>query len=395
MSVLTRNHPMLSTSRDSAAVLFVDDEEPIRRLFADTYGNRGFNVMLAPNVNDALQKLETDAGRIGVLLTDHRMPGASGSELLGRVAEQWPHIVRLLTTNDITRVSGALKNGTIFGYVTKPWDLEELEIQLEHALYAHKKRTLEIELLEGKQSTLMSLAACIAHEMRTPLASIRTRTQAVARYWPALLEAYRNTAAHSSSEIAPQQLAALQDVFADILRDIDRSNLVIDMLLKEANVKSAGKDEFASHSIATCVNDVLARYPFDKHLAESVSLELKQDFHFFGSDVLLAYVLINLLKNAAYSIQQARKGNITITARPGKTVNRLLVRDTGLGISPDDQQRIFDYFYTTKKTGAGIGLAFCRQVMKLFDGAIRCESQAGEYAAFILEFPVPKNPVRY
>jgi signal transduction histidine kinase len=393
MAVLTQNHHMLFKSRDSAAVLFVDDEAPVRQLFVDTYGNRGFNVLLAPNVADALKILEADAGHIGVLMTDHRMPGASGSDLLGRVAEQWPHIVRLLTTNDITRVSGALKNGTIFGYVTKPWDLEELETQLENALYAHKKRSLEIELLESKQSTLMSLAACIAHEMRTPLASIRTRTQAVARYWPTLLEAYENTAARDSSKpvIAPQQLAALQDVFADILRDIDRSNLVIDMLLKEANVKSTGKDEFAQHSITVCVSDVLARYPFDKHLGESVHLELAPDFRFFGSDVLLAYVLINLLKNAAYSIQQARKGEITISTRPGKAINSLLVTDTGLGISQDDLPRIFDYFYTTKKTGAGIGLAFCRQVMKLFDGAIRCESKAGEYTSFILEFPAAGN----
>lgn len=397
MSILTQNHHMLFKSRDSAAVLFVDDEAPVRQLFVDTYGNRGFNVLLAPSVSDALEILEAEAGRIGVLMTDHRMPGASGSDLLGRVAEQWPHIVRLLTTNDITRVSGALKNGAIFGYVTKPWDLEELEAQLENALYAHKKRSLEIELLESKQSTLMSLAACIAHEMRTPLASIRTRTQAVARYWPALLETYESTVTHNTSkpDIAPQQLAALQDVFVDILRDIDRSNLVIDMLLKEANVKSAGKDEFARHSIAACVNDVLERYPFDKHLAESVKLELKQDFRFFGSDVLLGYVLINLLKNAAYSIQQARKGEITITTHPDKNINRLLVRDTGLGISPDDLPRIFDYFYTTKKTGAGIGLAFCRQVMKLFDGAIRCESKAGEYTSFILEFPVVLNPVHH
>jgi signal transduction histidine kinase len=73
----------------------------------------------------------------------------------------------------------------------------------------------------------------------------------------------------------------------------------------------------------------------------------------------------------------------------------LRVTDTGPGIPDDVLPHVFDPFYTTRNSGGGtgMGLAFCRRVITAFGGQIQCESQAGRYTRFSMEFPtVGKSP---
>ncbi len=141
-----------------------------------------------------------------------------------------------------------------------------------------------------------------------------------------------------------------------------------------------------------------------KHLVEDIVFLQREEFkknqvHFhldiqpedltLIADVqLLEQVLINLLKNAVQALDQEPEKHIHFRAfkdRAGKTI--LQIQDNGCGISEEAMKNIFVPFFTTKKSGSGIGLSFSRQVMRLHGGTINLESKLGEGTVFTLRFP--------
>lgn len=237
----------------------------------------------------------------------------------------------------------------------------------------------------------MAAAASMAHEMRTPLLTIRMQAGAIARFWPAIYEGYQLAVQHGLCKpaVRPQTLERLSNIADAITHEVDRSNTVINMMLASATMEHIDSSTFTHHSIKSCVSEALGRYPFGQREREQVVSDAVNDFQFYGSDTLLVYVLFNLLKNALYALKAASKGNITISTARYSSYNALSFTDTGIGVARHVLPHIFDAFFTTKGgSGAGIGLAFCHRVMTSFGGGIRCDSVVGEYTTFILEFPV-------
>ena len=85
-----------------------------------------------------------------------------------------------------------------------------------------------------------------------------------------------------------------------------------------------------------------------------------------------------------------REHTVEISARQIEDFNRIVVHDTGPGISSFNLPHVFDRFYTTSLTGesAGIGLSFCKMVMERVGGEIVCDSVEGEFTTFTLDFPI-------
>lgn len=236
----------------------------------------------------------------------------------------------------------------------------------------------------------MAVAATVAHEMRTPLASIRMQADALSELLPEVSKGYQLALAHglldNSHASSPDH--RLQALAQGIRQQVARSNVVIDMMLASSRMEQIDSSTFARHSMAACVTDAVATYPFRGNERDRVSTNILGDYEFFGSDTLMVYVLFNLIKNSLYAIQSVSKGEITITLEAGQSLHRLTLTDTACGISPATLSRIFDTFFTTKSAaGAGIGLAFCRRAVGSFGGRIRCESIEGQHTTFIIEFP--------
>lgn len=235
----------------------------------------------------------------------------------------------------------------------------------------------------------MAVAATVAHEMRTPLASIRMQVDALHELLPEVSKGYQLARAHgllnSEDSFPDHRLLALTQ---GIRQQVARSNVVIDMMLASSRMEQIDSTTFARHSMAACVAEAVATYPFRGKERERVSTDVFEDYDFFGSDTLMVYVLFNLIKNSLYAIQSVNKGDIKITVAAGQSVQRLTLTDTACGIPAATVSRIFETFFTTKSgSGAGIGLAFCRRVVGSFGGRIRCESVEGLHTTFIIEFP--------
>jgi signal transduction histidine kinase len=251
-------------------------------------------------------------------------------------------------------------------------------------------------LKQERLKAMLATAGTIAHELRTPLLGIKSGASGLRQYLPNLMQAYRVAAANKliDAPIRTAHLDSMVGVLERIELEADRSNTVIDMLLM--NVRGSASDQrhhFVACSIVQCVEIALRRYPFVSERERAlINWRPHTDFNFHGSELLMAHVIFNLLKNALRHIAQAGKGEIWIDLSAGPSDNRLMFRDTGTGIHPDVLPHIFTRFSAWQTDGksaetTGIGLAFCREVMQAFGGDISCRSLLGEFATFVLRFP--------
>lgn len=149
------------------------------------------------------------------------------------------------------------------------------------------------------------------------------------------------------------------------------------------------KPVFKTISIAQWLKSVaiLMESTFQK---EGVDFKiLNRSFHkeFIGDEKLLTQVMINLLNNSIDALRNTEQKKIAIAVGEGST-NRLKisVSDNGNGIAPEEIEKVFIPFYTTKENGSGIGLSLSRQIMRLHKGSITVFSEPGEQTVFVLNF---------
>jgi nitrogen fixation/metabolism regulation signal transduction histidine kinase len=111
------------------------------------------------------------------------------------------------------------------------------------------------------------------------------------------------------------------------------------------------------------------------------------DLVIIADQSLVQMILINLIKNAKEAMVHAKNRTILLTAgTDNQSVPYIQVTDHGEGIVPEAIERIFVPFFTTKKTGSGIGLAISRQIMNMHKGSLEAESVVGEKTVFTLRF---------
>ena len=128
---------------EQATVLFVDDEPNILSSLRRLFRPLGYKVLTAESGAAGLQVLEQEA-RIDLVVSDMRMPEMDGARFLELVRERWPDTIRLLLTgySDITSILAAINRGEIYRYITKPWDDNDIQLVVRHAL---ERRALELE----------------------------------------------------------------------------------------------------------------------------------------------------------------------------------------------------------------------------------------------------------
>lgn len=249
-----------------------------------------------------------------------------------------------------------------------------------------ERKNIHDEQLNG----MKMLAATLAHELRTPLAALKSAAIGINKITPSLIKAYE--AAESNHldipHISPSKLKLLQDVIYSLEKKVDQSNLVIDMLL--ANIRDSGDklENLEACSAKSCISKALSQYVFTTEGKPNIIWDNEDDFIFYGSEMLIIHVFYNLLKNAVYFIHKAGKGKIHIWVEHGEDFNKIHFKDTGFGIKKEHLNQIFDQFFTVgTNKGTGIGLAFCQLTMERIGGKISCESEFGEYTEFVLYFP--------
>jgi signal transduction histidine kinase len=251
--------------------------------------------------------------------------------------------------------------------------------------------------LEGQLSTIRTVCASIAHELRTPLLAIKSGAAGIKHFLPRLLETYKIAQEHNLKipEIREGHLNSMTQVMNNIDSEVDFSNDVITSLLTNAMHNNVSLNPKLRYDIASTVKAALLRYHFNPaSQIEVVHFDESNNFEYHADEILVTHIIFNLLKNAIYAIEEMRKGEIFITLAHEKNYNCLYFRDTAKGMSKETQSNLFQAFYTEKPNNTGIGLAFSKMVMDNLGGEIAVNSVLGEYAEFVLHFPIVKDSAK-
>lgn len=312
------------------------------------------------------------------------MSTMAGLTLLILVAHDWLLVMCLYSIGTTLAVATYTLTTDDVGAIAHYW--QQLPVYLFVVLAGSFFNYKSSRVRQEKLKILASVGAELAHELRTPLLNIKREANAIlnadeARFAP-------ETTIDDKSVIN-QDVNTFELKATAILDELEHTNTVIEMLLVGLGNDQISRDKLSLHDMRTVIDKAVGRYPFSSDQEKSkIHTEESKGFLFLGSDILMLHVLFNLIKNALRFTEH--DGVISITCQPGLHHNRVIVKNTGKGISLKQQALIFDVFFTSAKAGKGfgIGLPFSQKVMARFGGAIHCDSRINEYTAFTLSFPV-------
>jgi two-component system response regulator PhcR len=380
---------------EARSILFVDDEASSRKWFALTFGDE-FTVVTASGVSEALQLLGERGHEFAVLVTDYRMPEQDGMNLLRAVQRDFRHLVRLLATAYAEKevAIAAVNQGKVLRILEKPLDEGPTREALREGLAMHRSQALERALNESRVAAMRETLGFLAHELNTPLATVRGYVNAVAvRHQPAGPDTPPGIV--QFQEDHPGQLIAA-------LESAERRALYCQSLVSTF-VQSA-RDAYPGAAVQTVgaaglVRSLLDEYPFEGDERSWVDSELSQDFMLPGRRDLLYLVLCTLTKNALLVLRgradprlRIELGREEATRGPPRCWIRFV--DNGPGIPPEVLRKLTREPITTRagSGGNGMGLMFCLRVMQSISGAIEIESGLGEGAAVWLYFTRYQQP---
>ncbi len=260
-------------------------------------------------------------------------------------------------------------DGTLTGAMIMIYDLSQVK-----KLEQHVKRA-------DRLSSIGTLAAGMAHEIKNPLVSIKTFSQLLPKRFDD--EEFRT----GFSDIVPSE--------------VDRIDSIVTRLLDFARPKKA---DFASHNIRAIIEAVFALVE-NQTRAQNINVETSfpgPAVIIYGDEQQLHQVFLNLVLNAVDAMENTIEKKLSVSVEYGRTHLRpkgqspllevecatVSFSDTGSGMSEEAIDRIFTPFYTTKDTGTGLGLSVVHGIITEHGGQIDVTSAPNHGTTFVITLPL-------
>lgn len=370
-------------------ILVVDDEVGIREGCRRVLVPQGFDVDVAENGPVGLRKLRES--RYDVLLLDIMMPGMSGLEVLPQARQIDPDLICIIITGYATveLAVQAIREGA-HDFIAKPFSadllLQVLHRELERRALrkeAERVRALEeqarelarakeeLERLDRFKTTFM---LTVAHELRAPLNALQS-------FLWAILKGY----------IPPEEQ---QEVLGRAVQRVQELLDLVDDLLKLAAAKSEkGLEKREPVSLADVLEKVALLFRKEaeaKGLSWAVEIGARPIVR--ADPDQMAQVWSNLISNAVKYTPKGGRVRVALEERDGWAIGT--VEDSGIGIPPQDLERIFEEFYRTPQAkeiaprGTGLGLPLVKQILEAHGGSITVASEVGRGSRFVFRLPV-------
>jgi signal transduction histidine kinase len=333
-----KEHGLLELAADGALLCVTADDARRARLLKDIERDGYHGFLLSP--------LEAKGERLGLLCLLFKRDGAVDDEAL-RMLQAQCNLVAVVMRNI--------------------QDTEEL---------ARKNR--ELTHLDELKSDFM---ATMSHELRTPLTSI-------IGYSDMLLSGM-------TGELNEKQQGFIQSILNGGETLLNLINDILDLTKIEAGRLELNFEAVDLRAALLNVLPVVKPRAQDKRIRISTFLPTELP-PVWADPAKLNQVLLNLLTNGIKYTHE--NGSVSVEARLADDQVEIWVNDTGIGISSEDQQRIFQRFTqidssaTRTQGGTGLGLAIARELVELHGGALRLQSKLGKGSSFIFTVPISRQP---
>ena len=372
----------------SARILVIDDELGMREGCRRALTPLGHRVDVAADGEEGLQKVL--AQPYDLVLLDVRMPKISGIELLEKIRAHDPDAVCIIITGyaSIDLAIQAIKRGA-YHFLSKPFDTDTLILAVNQGLERRRlsleaKRVRQVEAqaqelarakaeLERLDRVKSEFMLTVAHELRAPVTAIQGYLQIIVDGYVAL-EKQR-----PMLERAAERAGELLELIDELLQLARIKEAVAEARVEEVDL--AGILESTAG---------LLRVEADRR---GIAFEL--DIRRRPRAVLNAdharQLWSNLISNAIKYTPAGGRVRVWLDGDGGRLVGG--VEDTGIGIAPEERERIFQEFYRTEAAkamqvrGTGLGLAIVKRILDAYGGTIEVESALGRGSTFRFTLP--------
>jgi len=375
-------------------ILIVDDElgprESLKLIL-----NQDYRVVAAKDGYEALNLFERQ--RPAMVISDIRMPGMDGIELMKNVRRLSPEVPYVLLTGygTLQTAQEAIRMGA-FDYISKPYNIEDIQRVVESALAeTDRKRTASRSINElqafnsemakhvqelEKKASLGDLSAELIHDLNNPMCVLTGYID--------LLEGTLRQEMGDPDDDRP--------FLANVKRQIEHCVKLSRRLLDYANNT---RQEWEGACVNELIQDTLfilrtrmrhCNVRVEEHLGDvPATWVLPSPLH---------QVFYNIIANALDAMESTDGGELTVMTAlipadqtgNGREAIEILIRDTGPGMPKEVAENVFSAFYTTKPKGkgTGLGLAICKRVVNEHSGTISLDSEEGQGATFRIVIPV-------
>lgn len=358
--------------RRAPTVMVVDDEPANVQLMAALLAEGGYDVLPATNGAEALEI--TAIRKPDLALFDLKMPGMDGVQLCRRFRET-PElaavpVIFVTGVADEDELVRCFEAGAV-DFLIKPIRIAELLQRVR----THLELKFSRDRLILKARDCDSLTAMVAHDLKSPLASIRFSVQMLAEE-PLLKE------------------ERLQDLLAALVDSTDHTLAFIDDFLnRNAAANTVDLDAFKPFAVKEMLQQVVERYDYygsEKKIR--VELDPAEPAEAFGDVLAAEHVVENLLSNALKFAPPGSRVRVVLeSGNPGSV--RIRVLDRGPGIDESDRKRLFLRYVrltarpTSGESSTGLGLSIAKQLADAMHGSLSYEPREDGGSAFIFELP--------
>jgi signal transduction histidine kinase len=378
--------------REAPSILVVDDEPENLEILQALLSPCG-TVRAAGSAAEALAWAEREA--VDVVVTDQRMPGMTGVELLEQLRQRFPDLQGVLTTAwaDVSTLQRAINRAGVFRVLCKPYDADELLGVVEQAQQHLRAVRLNRELLTLLSSRSESLGRAL-HELREAqqklvhldrLSTIGRLTAGITHDLRNVMQAMVLLDEHLGPSDVPPLVAECVRVGVSGMRSFLDS-------LRTVHQFGGGGLSLAESEVCVeqLLHDVQVMVTLDPvHRARSLHIALAPSLpRLRGDRPKLVQVLMNLVRNAMQATGDG--GAVHVDAAPARGGVTISVVDDGPGVAPAIAARLFEPFASTKgDVGVGMGLYMARIVAASHGGTLEHVPSVEQGARFELWLPSP------
>ncbi len=393
-------------------VLTIDDDQAVRESLVNFLEDFGYTVLQAADGEAGLAVLVES--RPDMVLVDLRMPRMDGLQVLARARALAPEtpVMVISGAGEIRDVVEALRQGA-WDYLIKPIQdmtilLHSVQTCLERARLQRQNREYQKSLEESldtlhrtqkemiqsaKMAALGDLVAGVAHEVNTPIGVSVTASSFLAERTRQIRELYQQGEMKRSD--LEKYLALAEESSASVLSNLERAAELVQSFKKVA-VDQSSEEKRVFEVRGYLEQILLSLRPQFKRTPHAVRLDCPAALSMDSYPGAVMQIMTNLIMNSLiHGFADGLPGEIHIRIEEAGDSVVLVYRDTGIGMTAEQKERIYDPFYTTRRGAGGTGLGMnivYNLVTQTLKGSIRLETSPGQGALFTLT--LPKDPER-